>query len=52
MWIFGSYLARHKPDTLSLALIVVTGVIFLVGFAYLVLLVYDEPIRRYLASRR
>jgi peptidoglycan/LPS O-acetylase OafA/YrhL len=52
MWIFGSYLARHKPDTLQLSLIVVMGVIFLGGFAYLVLRVYDEPIRRYLADRR
>jgi len=52
MWIFGSYLASHKPDTLHLSLIVVTGVIFLIGFAYLVLLLYDEPIRRYLAGRR
>lgn len=52
MWIFGSYLARHKPDTLHLSLIVVTGVISLGAFAYLVLLVYDEPLRRYLADRR
>lgn len=52
MWIFGNYLASHKPDTLHLSLIVVSGLIFLVGFAYLVLLVYDEPIRRYLADRR
>lgn len=52
MWIFGSYLATHKPDTLRLSLIVGTGVISLVGFAYLVLRGYDEPLRRYLASRR
>jgi peptidoglycan/LPS O-acetylase OafA/YrhL len=52
MWIFGSYLASHKPGTLHLSLIVVSGVIFLVLFAYLVLVLYDEPIRRYLAGRR
>ena len=51
MWIFGSYLASHKPDTLHLTLIVGTGVIFLSGFAYLVMILYDEPIRRYLAHR-
>ncbi|QJW91184.1 acyltransferase [Spirosoma taeanense] len=51
MWIFGSYLASHKPDTLHLSLIVITGAIVLSGFAYLVLLVYDEPSRRYLAVR-
>ncbi|GAB3510288.1 acyltransferase [Spirosoma knui] len=52
MWIFGGYLASHKPDALSLSLIVVGGTIVLTTFAYLVLLLYDEPIRRYLASRR
>jgi len=52
MWVFGSYLASHKPDTLHLSLIVITGTIFLGAFAYLVLLLYDEPIRRYLTSRR
>jgi peptidoglycan/LPS O-acetylase OafA/YrhL len=52
MWIFGNYLASHKPDTLHLSLIVGTGMIFLTMFAYLVLLVYDEPIRRYLVGRR
>ncbi|MBD2702281.1 acyltransferase [Spirosoma sp. BT702] len=52
MWIFGSYLASHKPDTLQLSLIISTGVIFLVGFAYVVQRLYDEPIRRYLTGRR
>jgi peptidoglycan/LPS O-acetylase OafA/YrhL len=52
MWIFGSYFVRYKPDALHLSLIVVTGIIFLGAFAYLVLLLYDEPIRRYLAGRR
>ncbi|GAB2528942.1 acyltransferase family protein [Spirosoma aerophilum] len=52
MWIFGSYLASHKPDTLHLSLIVVSGTILLGAFAYLVLVLYDEPIRRYLTSRR
>ncbi|GAB3768584.1 acyltransferase [Spirosoma horti] len=51
MWIFGSYLASHKPDTVQLSQIVVTGMIFLSAFAYLVLLVYDEPVRRYLTRR-
>ncbi|GAB3953689.1 acyltransferase [Spirosoma harenae] len=49
MWIFGGYLTTHKPDVLHLSLIVVTGVILLSAFAYLVLRVYDEPIRRYFA---
>lgn len=48
---FGSYLASRKPDTMHLSLIVVTGVILLSAFAYLVQLLYDEPIRRYLSGR-
>jgi peptidoglycan/LPS O-acetylase OafA/YrhL len=51
-WIFGNYLASHKPDTLHVSLIVGGGVIVLGAFAYLVQVVYDEPIRRYLAGRR
>lgn len=52
MWLFGHYLASRKPDTLQVSLIVVGGMVLLVGFAYVVLRVYDEPIRRYLAGRR
>ena len=52
MWIFGSYLASHKPDSLQLSLIVGTGLLLLGGLAYLVLILYDEPIRRYLSGRR
>ena len=52
MWIFGNYLASHKPGHLQLSLIVVGGVILLGVFAYLVQVIYDEPIRRYLAGRR
>lgn len=51
MWIFGSYLVSRKPDTLHLSLIVVTRVILLSAFAYLIQLLYDEPIRRYLSGR-
>lgn len=52
MWIFGSYLASHKPDTLQLSLIIVTGTMLLGAFAYSVLVVYDEPIRRNLGGHR
>lgn len=52
MWIFGSYLASHKPDTLILSLMIVTGVVLLSVFAYVVQRLYDEPLRRYLANPR
>jgi peptidoglycan/LPS O-acetylase OafA/YrhL len=52
IWMFGNYYGKHKPGTTQLSLIIVAGLIVLVGFAYLVMVVYDTPIRRYLSNRR
>ncbi|WP_343707686.1 acyltransferase [Flavobacterium sp.] len=52
LWMFGNYYTNYKPDTTQLTLIVVTSVILLVGFAYLVMVVYDIPFRNYLTQRR
>jgi peptidoglycan/LPS O-acetylase OafA/YrhL len=52
MWIFGNYYASHKPGTTQLAFIIITGLILLVGFAYLAMVIYDIPLRRYLSDRR
>lgn len=52
MWIFGNYYASHKPGTTQLTLIIITGLILLVGFAYLAMVIYDIPLRRYLSDRR
>ncbi|NID12831.1 acyltransferase family protein [Fibrivirga algicola] len=52
MWIFGGYLASHRPSPQHLFLIVGSGMVLLSGFAYLVLRLYDEPIRRYLSTRK
>lgn len=52
IWIFGNYLTNHKPDTATLTIIVASGTILLVGFAYLVMVLYDIPIRKYLAASR
>lgn len=52
IWIFGNYLAAHKPDTSELALVVPVATILLVGFAYLVMVVYDIPVRKYLTRKR
>jgi hypothetical protein len=52
IWMFMNYYNTHKPGTQQLALIVTTGVILLTGFAYVAMVVYDIPVRRYLTSKR
>lgn len=51
MWIFGNYVTTAKPGTSEITLIIIVGTILLVGFAYLVMVVYDIPVRRYLSSK-
>jgi len=52
IWIFGSYYTINKPTGIELFLIVFIGTILLVAFAYLVMLVYDIPVRNYLTKMR
>ena len=52
IWIFGSYYRTYKPGSASLALIVTTGVLVMVGLAYLVMVLYDTPVRKFLSSKR
>ncbi|MBE9463614.1 acyltransferase family protein [Dyadobacter subterraneus] len=52
LWMFGNYYTAHKPGTSQLAVIIITGVILLVGAAYLVMVIYDIPLRHYLSSKR
>ncbi|QKJ32385.1 acyltransferase [Mucilaginibacter mali] len=52
LWMFGNYYLSHKPGTAQLSLIVITSVILLIGFAYLVMVVYDIPVRKYLSNKR
>ncbi|MRG47311.1 acyltransferase family protein [Chitinophaga sp. SYP-B3965] len=52
LWMFGNYYTSHKPDTMQLTLIIIAGLILLVGAAYLVMVVYDIPVRKYLSERR
>jgi len=52
MWMFGNYLASHKPGTGQLTLIIITGLIVLPAFAYLVMVLYDQPVRNYLNRKR
>ena len=52
IWIFGNYYSNYKPDTRHLALIVSCGVCLMVGVAYIAMVAYDFPIRRYLTAWR
>lgn len=51
LWMFGNYYTNYKPDTNQLILIIVPSIIFLVGFAYLVMVLYDIPLRKYLSRK-
>ena len=52
LWMFGNYYTSHKPGTTQLAFIVSAAVVMLVAIAYLVMIFYDEPIRKFLSHRR
>ena len=52
IWLFGSYLKRYAPGTGELVVVITLGTIGLIGLSYLMLKVYDQPIRRYLTNRR
>lgn len=52
LWMFGNYYTTHKPGTTQLTLIIITGVVLLVGLAYLVMVFYDIPVRKYLTDKR
>jgi peptidoglycan/LPS O-acetylase OafA/YrhL len=52
IWIFGNYFTNEKPPAGELTFIIISGIVFLVGFAYLVMRFYDVPVRRYLSKKR
>lgn len=52
IWMFLNYYSTYKPATNQLAFIIIAGTILLVGFAYLVMILYDIPVRKYLTNTR
>ncbi|WP_214225510.1 acyltransferase [Pedobacter sp. B4-66] len=52
IWIFLNYYTKYKPATGQLTIIIITGTILLLGVAYLVMVFYDIPVRKYLTSKR
>lgn len=51
LWMFGNYYMKYKPDNSQLTFIVITAVILLVGAAYLVMVIYDIPVRKYFSEK-
>lgn len=51
IWIFGAYYTKYKPAGTQLFLIVLGGTLLLIGLSYMVMVLYDLPIRRYLHRR-
>ena len=51
IWSFGDFYASHKPDTAHVALVIVTGVFTMTGFAYFVMVCYDLPVRAFFRSK-
>ncbi|HVW96149.1 MAG TPA: acyltransferase [Mucilaginibacter sp.] len=51
LWMFGNYYTAHKPGVMQLTLIIIAGLIMLVGAAYLVMVIYDIPVRKYLSDK-
>jgi len=52
LWLFAGYLTTYKPTTNQLFFIIPISVLLLLSFAYLVMVIYDIPVRRYLSIKR
>ena len=52
IWFFFNYYTANKPASVELFLIVTIGTCVMIGFAYVMLRIYDLPIRNYLTQRR
>ncbi|MDR6782017.1 peptidoglycan/LPS O-acetylase OafA/YrhL [Pedobacter africanus] len=52
LWMFGNYYTSQKPGTMQLTFIIIAGMVLLTGAAYLVMVLYDIPLRKYLNKKR
>ncbi|HEX2608027.1 MAG TPA: acyltransferase [Flavisolibacter sp.] len=52
LWIYGNYFTSRKPSSTELTIVIVTSILVLLLFAYLVMRFYDKPIRKYLNRKR
>lgn len=52
LWMFGNYYTTNKPAATQLTFIIISGIVLLIGAAYLVMVGYDIPVRNYLSRMR
>ncbi|MFW0714356.1 acyltransferase family protein [Pedobacter sp. N23S346] len=52
IWMFSNYYNVHKPQGSELAMIIIVGVAVLLLLAYLTMIFYDIPVRKYLSRKR
>jgi len=51
IWIWGDYAEKHKLASAGMGVQVLCGTITMVAFAWLVMVVYDKPVRAYLRAK-
>jgi peptidoglycan/LPS O-acetylase OafA/YrhL len=52
IWIFANYNTKYKPSVSQLEYIIPISMLLLVGIAWLVMVVFDMPLRKYLTTKR
>lgn len=52
IWAFANYYSANKPAAGQLSIIIIVGMGALLAFAWLVMMAYDIPLRRYLTAKR
>lgn len=52
IWMFGNYFTTNKPGIAQLSMIIITGTLLLIAVAYLVMIFYDTPVRKYFTNKR
>ncbi|HVG12801.1 MAG TPA: acyltransferase [Flavisolibacter sp.] len=52
IWIFGNFFTITKPGMGEVTVVIISGVAFLVVVAYLAMVFYDVPLRKYLNRKR
>lgn len=52
IWMFSNYYNAHEPQGSELAMIIIVGMALLLLVAYLTMIFYDIPLRKYLSRKR
>ncbi len=52
LWMFGNYYTHYKPNAGQLTLIIIASIVLLIGIAYLVMVLYDIPLRKYWGNKQ